>query len=574
LDRRTTWVEQDELRVPNFIWDNLYGYQKTAVKWLFSLHKKQVGGILADEMGLGKTIQIVAFLAALHCSNILQTATTRRFGTGPPRTGGILILCPTTLVEQWRDEIKSWYPLLRVSIMRAVDMQLKLEMMRSTTNNHGVCITSYETFRIYSESIFEFPFTYVIMDEGHKIRNKDAAITLTCKQIDTPHRIVLSGTPIQNRLSELWSIFDFVQPGLLGTFPVFEQQFSTVIEAGGQMNATPRMVEAAFQAATILREETLPFLLRRTKADVQDIVRLPPKQEQILFCNITPQQYQVYMDFLQTDKVRQARMRGNESSKKGVPQIFFIISVLRKLCNHPDLLLKDHPDLMPSDYGAVPRSGKMLVLGEILKQWKRDGHKVLLFTQTVQMLEILENWIQNELEYKSLRMDGKTPVTQRQHLIAKFNESPDIFVMIMSTKVGGIGLNITGANRVVLYDPDWNPMTDVQARERAWRIGQQREVTVYRLVTHGTLEEKIYHRQIFKHFLSQKILNDPRQKRFMKINDAHDLLQEPPAPPGWDPSAMLDELQGGRGGVVRGKNKMLKLNNGEMKAGGPGAAQK
>ncbi|CAD7950634.1 unnamed protein product [Amoebophrya sp. A120] len=538
---KNSWIVPGELRIPNYIWDNLYGYQKTAVKWMYNLHKQQVGGILADEMGLGKTIQIVAFLAALYHSNILQTATTRQFGTGPPKTGGVLILCPTTLVEQWRDEIKSWFPVFRVSIMHQVDAQLKEEMMEKITANNGILITSYETFRIYSESlIFNYPWTYLIMDEGHKIRNPDAAITLVCKKIDTPHRIVLSGTPIQNRLSELWSIFDFIQPGLLGTFPVFQQQFSDVIEAGGQMTATPRMVEAAYQAAQILREETLPFLLRRTKADVQDIVRLPPKQEQILFCNLTPQQYQVYLDFLQTDKVKQARMQGNlAGTRTGTPQIFFIMSVLRKLCNHPDLLLKDYPDLLPQDYGAVMRSGKMLVLGEILKRWKKDGHKVLLFTQTVQMLEILENWISTELQYESLRMDGKTPVAQRQRLIAKFNETEDIFVMIMSTKVGGIGLNITGANRVVLFDPDWNPSTDVQARERAWRIGQQREVTVYRLVTAGTLEEKIYHRQIFKHFLSQKILNDPRQKRFMKINDAQDLLTEPPPPPGWDPNATL-----------------------------------
>jgi len=547
LENRTTSVVKGKLRVPNYIWDNLYGYQKNCVKWLYSLHEQQVGGILADEMGLGKTIQIVAFLAAMHASNILQETTTRKFGVGPPRTGGILILCPTTLVEQWRDEIKSWYPLFRVSILHAVDLELKREMMRTACKNHGICITSYETFRIYcEEEILEYPWSYLIIDEGHKIRNPDAAVTLAVKKIDTPHRIVLSGTPIQNRLSELWSIFDFIQPGLLGTFPVFQQQFSDVIEQGGQMTATPRMVEGAFQAAQVLREETMPFLLRRTKADVQDIVRLPPKQEQILFVNLTPQQYQVYLDFLATDKVRQAKLKGNETSKKGVPQMFFIMSVLRKLCNHPDLLLKDYPDLKPADYGNVARSGKMLVLGEILKRWKKDGHKVLLFTQTVQMLEILEAWIggstdgaENEngcagLGCQYLRMDGKTPVTQRQHLVSKFNLTPDIFIMIMSTKVGGIGLNITGANRVVLFDPDWNPATDVQARERAWRIGQQREVTVYRLVTAGTLEEKVYHRQIFKHFLSQKILNDPRQKRFMKINDSHDLLCEPPPPPGWE----------------------------------------
>lgn len=303
------------------------------------------------------------------------------------------------------------------------------------------------------------------------------------------------------------------------------------------------MVETAFQASKILREQVMPFLLRRTKKDVQELVQLPPKQEQVLFCDLSPQQYQVYLDFLRTDRCKALlNSKNNSVSKDGTHHSFFVISVLRKLTNHPDLLLRDHKELVPTDYGDPSRSGKMIVLEKILSVWKKQGHKVILFTQTVQMLEILQEWLENTLDYRCDRMDGTTPVSKRTQMIDNFNESEVLFIMIMTTRVGGIGLNITGANRVILFDPDWNPMTDVQARERAWRIGQKRDVTVYRLISTGTIEEKIYHKQVFKHFLSQKILSDPRQKRFMKKNDVRDMLEAPPAPKNFD-SSKLQNLQ-------------------------------
>eukprot|EP00971_Amphidinium_carterae_P300686 5974398-Amphidinium_carterae.1 len=200
------------------------------------------------------------------------------------------------------------------------------------------------------------------------------------------------------------------------------------------------------------------------------------------------------------------------SDRKSIGAVFFAISVLRKLCNHPDLLLRDAPpEGQPDDMWNPERSGKMKVMAEILKLWFQEKHRALIFVQTVQMLEVIERWMRSQ-EYTLLRIDGKTPVGRRQKLIEQFNGDPSIFAMVLTTRVGGVGLNIIGANRVIIFDPDWNPMTDVQARERTWRIGQKRDVAVYRLVLTGSIEEKVYHRQIYKHFLSQKVLNDPRQR--------------------------------------------------------------
>ena len=213
-------------------------------------------------------------------------------------------------------------------------------------------------------------------------------------------------------------------------------------------------------------------------------------------------------------------------------QVFLGLIALRKICNHPDLhdggpkhfgSNVPEPDEPQEEYGYWERSGKMIVVESLLKLWKKQGHKVLLFTQSRQMLKILENFLQ-DYHYTYLKLDGGTAIGSRQGLINRFNNSPDLFVFLLTTKVGGLGVNLTGANRVVIFDPDWNPSTDTQARERAWRIGQDRDVTIYRLLTSGTIEEKIYHRQIFKQLLINRVLKDPTQKRFFKSNDLYDLF--------------------------------------------------
>jgi DNA excision repair protein ERCC-6 len=420
--------------------------------------------------------------------------------------------------------------------MHQVDAQERRECIHVATTQNGILITSYETLRITQDELLEAPWGMIVLDEGQRIRNPEAGVTKAVKRFSTPNRIILSGSPIQNNLQELWSLFDFINPGRLGTISVFLEEFRDPIEKGTLTGATEIQVATAYQCAIALRELTMPCILRRTKLEVLDVLQLPSKQEQVLFCNMSPEQYQVYVDFLQTDQVQRARAAATD--RRAVGAVFFSLSVLRKLCNHPDLLLLGaDPALHPDDMWNFERSGKMKVLAEVMKIWKTEGHRALIFVQTIQMLEVIEKWMV-ENNYAHSRIDGKTSVKRRLRLIEEFNGNSDLFAMILTTRVGGVGLNIIGANRVVIFDPDWNPMTDVQARERAWRIGQKKEVAVYRLVLTGTLEEKIYQRQVYKHFLAQKVLIDPRQRQFFKWSDVHDLFEKPPAPPGFDGSQM------------------------------------
>lgn len=530
---------EEGFKVPGFLFKKLFKYQQTGVRWLWELHCQQAGGILGDEMGLGKTIQIIAFLAGLSYSKIRTRGSNYRYqGLGPT-----VIVCPATVMHQWVKEFHTWWPPFRVAILHETGSYTnkKVKLIREIASCHGILITSYSYIRLMQDNIHSYDWHYVILDEGHKIRNPNAAVTLACKQFRTPHRIILSGSPMQNNLKELWSLFDFVFPGKLGTLPVFMEQFSVPITMGGYSNASPVQVKTAYKCACVLRDAINPYLLRRMKADVKMSLSLPDKNEQVLFCRLTDEQRQVYQNFIDSKEVYQIL--------NGDMQVFSGLVALRKICNHPDLfsggpkILKCVPDadLEEADqFGYWKRSGKMIVVESLLKIWHKQGHRVLFFTQSRQMLQILEVFLRDR-NYSYLRMDGTTTIASRQPLITRYNEDKSIFIFLLTTRVGGIGVNLTGADRVIIYDPDWNPSTDTQARERAWRIGQKKQVTVYRLLTAGTIEEKIYHRQIFKQFLTNRVLKDPKQRRFFKSNDLYELftLSSPDVSQGTETSAIF-----------------------------------
>ncbi|KAJ2614577.1 DNA repair protein rhp26 [Coemansia sp. RSA 1365] len=435
---------------------------------------------------------------------------------------------------------------------------LRASRLVSHIQRYGhIIIVTYTGLQIYQDALLPHRWGYAVLDEGHMIRNPDAEATLVCKRLDTRHRIIATGTPIQNNLTELWSLFDFVFPGRLGTLPVFNNQFAVPITLGGYATAGDLQVRAAYRCACILRDLIDPYLLRRIKADVAS--DLPKKSEHVLFCRLTEMQRAAYKAFLSSGDM--------EKIMDGKLQMLFGVDVARKICDHPDLLLlstlpgaaathrdasrlgqialAEHlntsttntdsedelagvedtgPRRLPPDYGDWRRSGKLTILHALLEMWQPQGHKVLIFSQTRQMLDIIERMIAQMPETKYRRMDGTTPVQHRTALVDEFNCSPDIFVFLLTTKVGGLGINLTGADRVVLFSPDWNPSSDTQARERAWRLGQQRSVAIYRLMTAGTIEEKIYNRQIYKQFLSRKILEDPKQKRFFHSQSIRDLF--------------------------------------------------
>ncbi|XP_042358145.1 DNA excision repair protein ERCC-6 isoform X2 [Plectropomus leopardus] len=547
--------EFDEgFKVPGFLWKKLYKYQQTGVRWMWELHCQQAGGILGDEMGLGKTIQIISFLAGLSYSKLRTRGSNYRYvGLGPT-----VIVCPATVMHQWVKEFHTWWPPFRVAVLHETGSYTsnKQKLIPEIASCHGIVITSYSAVRNMQDILQRYDWHYVILDEGHKIRNPNAGVTTACKQFRTPHRFILSGSPMQNNLKELWSLFDFVFPGKLGTLPVFMEQFSVPITMGGYSNASPVQVQTAYKCACVLRDTINPYLLRRMKADVKANLSLPDKNEQVLFCRLTEDQRQVYQTFLDSKEVYQIL--------NGDMQVFSGLIALRKICNHPDLfsggprMLRGIPEdqlTKEEHFGYWKRSGKLIVVESLLRLWSKQGHRVLLFTQSRQMLDILEVFV-TENNYSYLKMDGTTTIASRQPLIARYNEDKSIFIFLLTTKVGGLGVNLTGANRVIIYDPDWNPSTDTQARERAWRIGQKQQVTVYRLLTAGTIEEKIYHRQIFKQFLTNRVLKDPKQRRFFKSNDIYELftLSDPDGNQGTETSAIF----AGTGSDVKAPKKPSK----------------
>ena len=324
-------------------------------------------------------------------------------------------------------------------------------------------------------------------------------------------------------------MFDFIFPGRLGTLPAFEAEFAAPIKRGGYSNASPMQVQLAYRCSLVLRDLIDPYLLRRQKKDVKEVNRMPGKTEQVLFCRLSPKQRRMYEEFLRSDAVTGV-MRGSAN-------LLGAVTTLRKICNHTGLVANDgsvhtslddnssssEDEFYEEEDAIADQSGKLQVLSKILPLWKQQGHKVIIFTQWRKMLDIIERFT-NMQGWNYARMDGNTNVAARQRLVDKFNNDENYFCMLMTTKTGGVGLNITGANRVLLYDPDWNPQTDAQARERAWRFGQKRDVTVYRLITAGTIEEKIYQRQIFKTALSNQVLQDPKQIRLFSQKDLKDLF--------------------------------------------------
>lgn len=518
-------------RIPGDIFPSLFDYQKTGVQWLWELYSQQVGGIIGDEMGLGKTIQIISFIAGLHHSKLLKKP--------------IIVVTPATVMKQWVNEFHRWWPPLRVSILHTSgsgmmdvrkERQLEDEMenraygtkVKSTPggkaaqrivdrvlNEGHILVTTYSGLQTYAELLIPIDWGYAVLDEGHKIRNPNTSITIYCKELRTANRVILSGTPMQNNLTELWSLFDFIFPMRLGTLVNFRNQFEIPIKQGGYANASNLQVETALRCAETLKDAISPYLLQRFKVDVA--ADLPKKTEQVLFCRLTKLQREAYEMFLNSSEMN--------AIVQGKRQALYGIDLLRKICNHPDL--QDHKRLSIQssyNYGSGAKSGKMQVVRALLELWRDTGHKTLLFAQHRIMLDILEKFLRTIGNFNFLRMDGNTQIKDRQILVDRFNNDPSLHVFLLTTKVGGLGVNLTGADRVIIYDPDWNPSTDIQARERAWRLGQKREVMIYRLMTAGTIEEKIYHRQIFKQFLTNKILRDPKQRQTFQLKDLHDLF--------------------------------------------------
>ncbi|RNF25677.1 putative DNA excision repair protein [Trypanosoma conorhini] len=546
------------------IYNRLLEHQRDGVSWMLQLHTQRIGGILGDEMGLGKTIQVAATLNALHHAQQLR--------------GPCLIVAPLTVLRQWVAEMHRWAPYIRTCVMHesSATTMSREKLVESIQATPAVLLTTYTAVRQHCQLLHRAKFQYVILDEGHKISNPEATVTLAVKSFPTPHRIILSGTPIQNTLKELWCLFDFVRPGLLGTMTRFVGEFEEPINASKDVRASPLALATAVECAQALRERIAPYLLRRLKRQIMSHA-LPQKYERVIRCPLSDEQLEAYVELLTSARVQRLfsstltdtqlmgglNRDGRDASgclhtagrrfqlfqrqnHGGIRlEAFRVLNELRQICNHVDIFrLRQAAAANGSEYfddddddendGVEARakrrrgthlslrsnrpvnyagSGKLQTLQKLLTVWQRGGQRVLVFSQTRMALDIIENMCEQE-GFTYIRMDGSTNSHHRQELMDRFNEDDGIVAALLTTRVGGVGVNLVGASRVVLFDPDWNPVTDEQARERAWRIGQTRDVGVYRLIASGTVEEAILRRQLAKTYVTEKVLHNPALQRF------------------------------------------------------------
>ncbi|KAJ9102250.1 hypothetical protein QFC19_004795 [Naganishia cerealis] len=531
----------DPYVIPVHIKAELRPYQRDGVSWLAFLAKYQLHGILCDDMGLGKSLQTICIISSKHHERRLLCNSTGSPNLQPLQS---LIVCPPTLIGHWFHEILKFSDNLRP--FKYFGSTKDRESLRGQISQHDVIITSYEVIRADIDTLKQIPFLYCVLDEGHTIKNGKSKLSIAIKTLQSNHRIILSGTPIQNNVLELWNLFDFLMPGFLGSEKQFNDRFSKPILANREGKASSKQSEAATLALDALHKQVLPFLLRRLKEDVLD--DLPPKIIQDYYCELSSVQKLLYDEFHSSRAVKEIQeviVQDTDSLKtdNAEPQkhVFQTLQFLRKLCNHPLLAVnqdvalyrkkvqeawlkdKEHTPKDPLDLAHCP---KLVALRQLLLDCgighdlngaddlsaidTTANHRVLIFAQTKQMLDI----IQHELFAKAMpsvsfmRLDGSTEPLSRHDIVQTFNNDPSVDVLLLTTSVGGLGLTLTGADTVIFIDHDWNPMKDAQAMDRAHRIGQKKVVNVYRLITRGTLEEKIMSLQKFKLNIANTVVNE------------------------------------------------------------------
>ncbi|HEY8087662.1 MAG TPA: SNF2-related protein, partial [Polyangiaceae bacterium] len=442
-------------RKPRNLKAQLRPYQEQGFQWLWFLHEIGSGGVLADDMGLGKTVQTLALLLAVKNEDAKVEGKRKPFKT--------LIVAPTSVVTNWLREMDKFAPSLRHALWHGAERKERQDEMEDA----DVVVTSYALLRRDEELLKEIDWRYVIVDEAQQIKNPLSATARAAKRLRSDRRLALSGTPIENRLSEIWSIFDFVSPGLLGPLDKFEERYSRPIDGGDKA------------AATRLRATIHPFILRRTKSEVAK--DLPEKIETDQFCELTGEQASLYGAVL---KEVRAQVMG-EVERQGLArshiQILAGLTRLRQAACDPRLLG------LPRQFGDLD-SGKLVALRDLIETSLEGGHKVLVFSQFVTMLQIIKRAMDEDgVKYEYL--DGSTK--DRQERVDHFQRDDGPPVFLISLKAGGSGLNLTAADTVIHFDPWWNPAVEDQATDRAHRIGQTKVVTTYRLIAKGTIEEKI-----------------------------------------------------------------------------------
>ena len=410
-----------------------------------------------------------------------------------------LILCPTSLLENWAREAEKFVPTLKTLVISGPDRGKLWE----NALFHDICICSYSIIKRDVEHVRGLRFKYLILDEAQHIKNPSTGNSQTCKSIEALHKLVLTGTPLENSPEDLWSIFDFLHQGMFGSLNSFRKKYI------GQ-TASPEAIQD-------LSSRIAPFILRRRKSDVYK--EIPPKVEQTLYCEMDESQQRVYNAFLAEGR-RKCEILKSGSHGLSKFEILSSLLRLRQVCCHPDLI----PGTLRPDAGQPVRSAKMELLKELLLETIDSGHKVLLFSQFTSLLSIVRSWLDSEsIRYEYL--DGAT--TDRMAHVDNFNNSPDIPLFLLSLKAGGLGLNLTSADTVIIYDPWWNPAAEAQAADRTHRIGQTKSVNCIKLLVKNSIEEKVLELQRMKAGLFNNLVEAPSEAmRGMSMEDFEFLLKD------------------------------------------------
>ena len=479
---------------PAFIHGEMRDYQIAGLNWLVSLHENGISGILADEMGLGKTLQTISFLGYLrHVCDI---------------TGPHLICVPKSTLDNWKREFAKWTPDVDVLVLQgAKEERQQLINERLVDEKFDVCITSYEMVLREKSHLKKFAWEYIIIDEAHRIKNEESSLSQIIRVFHSRNRLLITGTPLQNNLHELWALLNFLLPDVFGDSEAFDQWFS---------NQEADQDTVVQQLHRVLR----PFLLRRVKSDVEK--SLLPKKELNLYVGMSEMQVKWYQKILEKDIDAVNGAAGKRESKT---RLLNIVMQLRKCCNHPYLFEGAEPGPpYTTDEHLIDNSGKMVILDKLLKRMKEQGSRVLIFSQMSRVLDILEDYCVFR-GHQYCRIDGSTAHEDRIAAIDEYNKpGSEKFVFLLTTRAGGLGINLTTADIVVLYDSDWNPQADLQAMDRAHRIGQTKQVVVFRFVTENAIEEKVLERAAQKLRLDQVVIQQGRAQQQVKNAASKDEL--------------------------------------------------
>jgi SNF2 family DNA or RNA helicase len=489
----------EPLPTPASFQGKLRPYQERGMAWLAFLERWGLGACLADDMGLGKTVEFIAFLLHLKEQETLEKTT--------------LLVCPTSVLGNWEREVNKFAPTLKVFQYHG-DKRPKGKAFVEVANKHDIIITSYSIIHRDVKVLQSVSWQIIVLDEAQNVKNSEAKQSQAVRQIESTFRIALTGTPVENRLQELWSILDFLNPGYLGNRQFFQRRFAIPIEKYGDAASLNQ-----------LRSLAQPFILRRLKTDRSIIQDLPEKQEMTVFCGLSTEQAQLYQKVVEDSLAEIEEAEGLQ--RRGM--ILALLIKLKQICNHPSHYLKQ-------DTLEQYHSGKLQRLQEMLEMAIAEGDRALIFTQFAEWGKLLKPYLEKQLGRETLFLYGSTQKKQREEMVDRFQHDPQgPPIMILSLKAGGVGLNLTRANHVFHFDRWWNPAVENQATDRVFRIGQTRNVQVHKFVCTGTLEEKIHDMIESKKQLAEQVVGagedwltemDTDQLRNLLILDRNAIIEE------------------------------------------------